>query len=781
MSHSRSKIYLFLCTFLLQISGQQIIVSLYRDLSRRACAMGEIGKSIIRKEGKEKITGQARYIDDITFRDMIYGATVRSPIPRGLLRNIFFGAGIPWNEFTIVTAQDIIGSNYVELIATDQPFLVHNQINHPEEPIVLLAHPSKDMLEKGRAAVKFDIDPLPPILSIEDSLTQKEIIWGSDNLLKSCLLEKGNVDAVWEDAAFIIEDSYETGAQEQLYIENQGVIAIADQKTGITVWGSIQCPYYIHKALMTLFSLPTEKIRVIQAETGGGFGGKEEYPTMISGHAALLAMKSGKPVKIIYSRSEDMAATTKRHPSRTKIKMAADKDGILLGIDIDFALDGGAYVTLSPVVLSRGSIHACGVYYCENLRVRGRAVATNTPPHGAFRGFGAPQSTFAIERHMNKAAKEIGIAPEEFRRRNFIKQGQSTATKQIIQERIDFDVLLNEAFRVSDYHEKLKQFALHNQTNKKKKGIGFASFMHGVGFTGSGELYLASRANVEADKDGRIHVLASSTEIGQGTNTIFSQIAADALGISSDDVDVVRPDTKFVPDSGPTVASRTCSIVGKLVENAAMELRQTLISSGYLKVPYNKEEFKAACKSYYENIGPLKGVSQYKPPKNFIWDDKTYTGDAYASYGFAVYVAEITVNPETYETSVDNFYAIQEVGQVINPVLATGQIEGGVVQGIGYTLYEKVVWKEGRMINNQMTNYIIPTARDTPPIHVHFEEWNKQHGPQGAKGIGELPLDGTSPAIINAVENAIGISINAIPMLPEDLFKVWEGKSSSKA
>jgi len=733
-----------------------------------------VGRPVPRKEGRDKVTGQARYVDDLTFPGMLYGATVRSTCPRGRLRGISFSEGVPWDEFTIVTAKDIPGENYVALIEHDQPYLADTLINHPEEPVVLLAHHDKYLLEEARRAVKLDIELLNPIFTIEDSLNKKEIIWGKDNVFKSYLVEKGNVDEVWARADFIVEGEYHTGAQEQLYIEPNGMIAIANPLEGVTVWGSMQCPYYVHKALAALLGLPPEKIRVVQAETGGGFGGKEEYPSVIAGHAALLAWKSGKPVKIIYDRAEDMAATTKRHPSRTRHRAAVSKDGKLLAMEIEFVVDGGAYTTLSPVVLSRGTIHASGPYNCPNVRIRSKAVATNAPPQGAFRGFGAPQSIFALERHMNEIARTVGLSPEEFRRRNFLQQGQTTATRQVIRENINMSQLLDRAFKESDYYEKLERFARQNLGARRKKGIGVASFMHGAGFTGSGEEYLASVVEMEATPEGRVQVLAASTEIGQGTNTIFSQIAAEALGIDYDRVVIAKPDTANVPNSGPTVASRTCMVVGKLVESAALGLKQTLISGCFLKEPYTAEEFDCACKVYIEIVGPLKARSQYQPPPGIHWDESKYQGDAYGTYAWAVYVAEVTVDTLTYEVQVDDFVAVQEVGKVIHPVLAAGQIEGGVAQAIGYALYENVVWENGRMLNSQMTNYIMPTAADVPPIRVFFEELHYPYGPAGAKGIGELPMDGTAPAIVNAIENATGASIHQIPVLPETLMQALE-------
>src|SRR6266700_5221124 len=395
------------------------------------------GHSVIRKEGRDKVTGRAQYVDDLAFPGMIHGVTVRSSIARGRIRGIRYGDGIAWSEFTIVTAADIPGKNEIAAIAHDQPCLAEQFINHPEEPIVLLAHPDKYLLEEARRAVQIDVDPLPAIFTIEDSLAKRVIISGEDNVFKSYRVEKGDVDAAWGRADVIVEGEFRTGSQEQLYIENQGMIAVANPREGVTVWGSLQCPYYVHKALVTLFGFPHEKIRVIQTETGGGFGGKEEYPSMIAAHAALLAWKSGKPVKLIYDRAEDMAATTKRHPSKTHHRTAVSKDGKLLAMDIDFVIDGGAYATLSSVVLSRGTIHAAGAYSCPNVRIRSQALATNTPPHGAFRGFGAPQSIFALERHMNRVAAAVGLTPEEFRRRNFIQQGQSTATGQVIRDIVD--------------------------------------------------------------------------------------------------------------------------------------------------------------------------------------------------------------------------------------------------------------------------------------------------------------------------------------------------------
>ena len=447
-----------------------------------------IGQSVPRKEGREKVTGSARYVDDLSFPGMLHGVTVRSPAARGRIRAIHFADGIPWHEFTVVTAQDIPGKNCIALLIEDQPCLAAEFVNHPEEPVVLLAHHDKYLLEEARRAVRIEIEPLPAIFSIEDSLARKEIIWGQDNIFKSFYVEKGDVESAWAGAGFVVEGTYETGAQEQLYIEPQGMIAQVNEADGVTVWGSLQCPHYVHKALMILFGLPRERVRVVQTETGGGFGGKEEYPSMIAAHAALLARKAGRPVKIIYDRAEDMVATTKRHPSRTRHRTAVTRDGKLLAMDIDFTVDGGAYETLSPVVLSRGTIHAAGPYACPNVRICSRAVATNAPPHGAFRGFGAPQSVFALERHLDRVAEAVGIAPEELRRRNFIREGQTLAVGQVVKEKVDMNGLMERAFELSGYYAKRRKFAAENSAARGtiRRGIGFASFLARRGIYGVG-------------------------------------------------------------------------------------------------------------------------------------------------------------------------------------------------------------------------------------------------------------------------------------------------------
>jgi CO/xanthine dehydrogenase Mo-binding subunit len=753
------------------------------------------GTSPIRKEGLAKVTGRAQYVDDIRLPGMWYGATVRSTIPRGRITSIEFGPGIDWSGFTIVTAADIPGENCIVHLTRDHLCLAYDCINHYGEPILLLAHPDKSVLPAAVAAVHITYEEQPGVFTIEESEAgaagdESKVVWRDaeqqepPNTFKSFLMQGGDepvedssLEAIFASADYVVEGEYRTGAQEQLYIENNGVIAEAFRSPGgslesVTVSGSMQCPYYLVHALQIVFNLPAERCRVVQTETGGAFGGKEDFPSVIGSHAALLAMKCGHPVKLCYDRAEDLIGTTKRHPSRTRHRTAVSRDGKLLAGEIELALDGGAYVTLSAVVLSRATIHAAGPYQWPHLTIRAKAMATNLPPHGAFRGFGAPQSLFAMERHMDRIAGVVSLTPEELRRRNFLATGTRTATGQLLTDPVDMDGLLTRALRESNYHAKRAEFERTNPTSPIKRGIGFATFMHGAGFTGSGERRLNSLVTIDVTAEGRPRILVSSTEFGQGTNTILSQVCAETLRLPYDEILVAQPDTAIVPNSGPTVASRTAMIVGKLVERASQQLCAILVAHG-LEHDYTPEQFKAAAREYVTTNGTLSSSVRYELPPNSVifWDDDKYKGDAYPTYAWAVYVAEVAVDTRTYFASCTDFHALQEVGRVLHPVLAKGQIEGGVAQGIGYALYEKCVWQNGRMANNQMTNYIMPTSADLPPIHVHFEEVPSIHGPGGAKGIGELPMDGPAPAILNAIEHATGIAFTEIPLLPEDIFE----------
>ncbi len=693
--------------------------------------MPTVGTSVPRKDGIGKATGRTRYADDIVLPGMLHGRTVRSTIPCGRVKAVH--RSFDATGFTVVDHRDIPARNVVALIADDQPFLVEHDVRHLAEPILLLAHENREALLG--ATVDIEYEGGTPMFDPEVSPT----------VLKSLAIDKGDLNRGFAAADVVVTGTYRTGAQEHVYIETNGVVAVPEDG-GIAIFGSIQCPFYVAKALKSLLG-PDAHIRVVQMETGGGFGGKEEYPSMIAGHAALLALKSGRPVKIVYDREEDMLATTKRHPSIVRHRTGVTRDGRLVAMDVEVIIDGGAYVTLSPTVLSRGGIHAAGPYRCDNVRIRGRAMFTNTPPNGAFRGFGAPQTQFAVEAHMDRVAEALAMDPVALREINALRPGDTTATSQTVGPDCSALAVLREAVRRSDFSRKRAEYAGTN------KGIGLSLFYHGSGFTGSGELRLASKAQLDLTPTG-VRILVSSTEIGQGTRTMHAQIVADAMGIPYESVEVAQPDTSLVPDSGPTVASRTCMIVGRILERCALEMKDRLAGLSPAE--------------YYERNGSVSILKEHIQPSWIQWDEDRYLGDAYATYSWGCDVAEVELDRDTFEIRPIRVSTVQEVGKAIHPALARGQIEGGTAQGLGFALLERVVMQNGGMANGTLTNYTIPTTLDTPEIDVAILENPYPDGPYGAKGLGELPIDGPAPAIINAIRH-LAIDVREIPATPETI------------
>lgn len=754
--------------------------------------MPSVGTSVPRIDGAAKVTGHALYVDDFPHAPgEIFGATIRSPVPRGRIRSVSFDPAFDWSDVTIVRAADV-PVNVVAVILDDQPILADTEIRHAYEPILLLGCADKQKLARAENAVKLDIEPLPAVLDLHEALAKKAVIYGDDNVQKRYLITKGRADVkdapdprAASEAAIdqaiagcdvVVTGRYSTQHAEQLYIEPQGIIAWWDE-AGAHATGSLQCPYYVHKAFVKAFHLEPSQVHITQAVTGGGFGGKEEYPSVIALHAALLAKKSGKRVRMIYGRKEDIEATTKRHPSACEITSGCDRDGTLRALKMRVFMDGGAYVTLTPVVLSRGSLHAAGAYKWDDVRIESMALATNTPPNGAFRGFGAPQTIWAIEQHMNRIARELGRDPLDLREQNALRVGDSTATSQVLRASVAAHECIEKAREASGYIEKRADIEKNrgDRSRRVARGIGAAVFMHGAGFTGSGERFLKGKVAVDLEPNGRLRIRTASTDIGQGTETVFRQIAADAAGVPVEQVDFAVPCTTTVPDSGPTVASRTVMVVGSLVDHAARELGEMVAKDRETR----GGSFEEAAARLTANQGRITSLKQYEPPEWVQWDDTTYKGDAYPCYGWACDVAEVEVDLDTFEVSVTGFWSATDVGKAINPVMCMGQIEGGTLQAIGWALSEEIVWKQGLITNARMTNYIIPTALDAPRFETVIVEDPFPIGPGGAKGIGELPLDGGAPAIAAAVEHALGLAISDLPLTPERLFRAADGERRS--
>jgi len=760
-------------------------------------AYRNVGQGIVRLDGEEKVKGLAQYVDDVPVPDTWYGEVVRSPVPRGKLRGLKFDESFDFNRVCVVTPKDIPGKNIVDLMGQDMPFIAFDDIQYRGEPVALVAAPTRELAREAARHIVPDIEVLPALLTLREVI--QKYLAGDGDLHEQAAqtIVKGKISDGFAAADKIVEGEYWAGHQEQLYIEPQGIMAIPEKDGGLFIQGSLQCPYYVAPELIVTLNLPLEKIRVKQTAVGGAFGGKEEFPTLIAGYCALLALKCGKPVKIIYDRHQDILYTTKRHPVWTRQRTGVKKDGTITAMEVDFVLDGGAYTTLSPVVMYRGILHTTLGYKCPHVFVNGKVFRTNTFPNGAFRGFGAPQAIWGLESHMDEVAAAIGMDPEAFRLKNALHLGDTTGTGQTISEPMGTPDVLIKTLERSNYSEKRANNSRGRPRNGKYYGIGLSFFGHGSGFTGDGESRLKSKAalDLEYQENGKavVNIRISSTEMGQGTMTIMPQICADGMRIHIDQVRCPFPDTKYVPDSGPTVASRTAMVVGGTVFGAAEKMRKALESFaseslfGGENVELNDDRFTGALSgqsrsfqevaaAYLKQHGTLRVYNQFKLPDTLKWNQKTFEGDSYPSYSWGCNVAEIEIDELTLDLKVTKVTSYYDIGRLINPVLAMGQVEGGMVQALGYAVMEKIDIKDGLYDASRMQTYVVPTALDIPEFDIHFVEYPYGHAAPGAKGVGEMPMDGLAPAIANAVVGALGIRINDLPITPEKLFNAIESR-----
>ncbi len=750
-----------------------------------------VGANPPRSDGLPKVSGQAAYTDDLKIPGMWHGATVRCREARARILSIDPTPALEADpELVFISARDVPGGNVLQLIEADWPVLADQELRHPFEAVALVAAPTRERAVQAASRVVVQTEALPAVVSLEQALALPE---SEQKILARCAIDHGDVEAAFAappDGARVFEGVFRTGHQEHIYIEPQGMIAIP-QPVGFEIVGSMQCPYYIHHALCALFELEPGQLRVRQAFTGGGFGGKEDYPDMISAHAALLARKAGKPVKIIYERHEDIVATTKRHPSEVHHKTLVAADGSLLAMEIAVELDGGAYTTLSPVVLSRAVLHAGGPYRCPHVRIRGRVHATNTATNGAFRGFGAPQSSYAIERQIDRIGRALGIDPFSLRQLNAYRLGDVTPTGQVLDESVSALECLELAAARSNYLErwqKLEQTRQSARTAHSLQGIGLSLVWHGSGFTGNGEQRMKCSAAVRLCAGGRLEVLVASTDFGQGTSTVLAQIVADAIGLPVDRVEVAASDTAFVPDSGPTVASRTVMIVGGILKRAARALLAELANflavrkgcgvgdlrfeEGRFRGPEDADQggLELVGDDYLAEHGRLEITRHFEPLNSaHHFDEETYTGTAYPAYGWLCDVVELSVDADTLGVRVDKCTMACDVGKAIHPELCKGQVEGGTLQALAWGYMEEIKLDQGRYLNDRLATYIIPTSKDVPEFETILLENPTSCGPFGAKGVGELPMDAGAPALQAALDCALGIVSSRVPATPESL------------
>ncbi|WP_144549541.1 xanthine dehydrogenase family protein molybdopterin-binding subunit [Bacillus sp. X1(2014)] len=709
----------------------------------------DISISVPKKDHSGKVSGQLPYISDVKVENMVYGVLYRSPIAYGKIKSIQLPK-LP-EGYEAVGAEHIPGPNYVKIIKEDQPIFANEWVNYIGEPILMLVGIDLQILYGLLNEIKVDFEEHQPIYTLDEAIQQK-----STTGVNMASYEFGesleNISAIEQGAHKIIEEEYETGYQEHVYLEPQGMLAIYKDDE-IEVQGSMQCLYYIKNALLSALACGDDEVRVVQSPTGGGFGGKEDFPSMMACHVAVAAKAVKKSVMLVFDRSEDMVVTTKRHPAKLKYRTAIDKEGNILSLCVDIYLDGGANVGLSSVVLQRALINSAGVYKIPHFHAKGYVLKTNTVPNGAFRGFGAPQSFAGIESHMGHLSKLANIEPLEYKRKYLVKQGDPTITKGIFRDPILVEDMIDDLLNQSGYQKKKEEFQQYNQQNQRyKKGIGTSLFLHGCGFTGSGERdHIKATVKLFKSKDGKVSLKISNSDMGQGILTTLSKIVAKELDLPYEEVLYPYPDTKEVPDSGPTVASRTTMIVGKLLERAAKKL---------------KDQWQ---------IGVEQEVVEHYVHREMIpWNEKTFTGDAYPAYSWGVNIVELEVDTLTGNVKLEKVYGNYEVGKVIDDRIMKGQIDGGLAQGLAYGYLEKMTSKQGRIQQKSISDYGPPTSLDVVPIVSKVFDNPYADGPYGAKGAGELTLIGGAPAVQAAIEDALKASFQQIPITPEVIIEsLW--------
>jgi len=686
-----------------------------------------ISSSIPRLDAEKKISGQAEYLADLRMDNLIHARTIRSSKAHARIETIHLPE-LPEGYF-VVGKEDVTGNNRMQTVVSDHPIFAEEEVNYIGQPILLITGPSKEKTAELASQVKIEYQDLSPITTIEDAEEKKEYHVVYD-------YSKGDPDKAFANASNIITDEFYTGRPEHLYLETNGVVAKYHNEK-ITIYGSIQCPYFVKNAIIEATGFPKEKIQIIQTVTGGAFGGKEEYPSLLAAQAATAAIKTNKTVRLILDRKEDIEVTTKRHPSILKYRVALNEEDEITALDIDVSFDGGAYATISPVVLQRGIFTATGVYAFPNIQVRGRVVKTNTVPSGAFRGFGSPQVLFGIEQLMNRIAFETGKLSLEFKKHYFLKKGDTTSTGGKMWSDVKIREVLEKINEMSGYEQK-------KPNPGKNKGIGISFFLHGCGFTGKGEVNINAEVYLRK-KGNKVGIYTSNVEMGQGASTTLIKIVAYSLSIPEADVEFVTQDTDKVPDSGPTAASRTAMIIGGLVKKACNRLREK----------WSEEETQ------------VKEV--YKHPEYVSWDNDKFQGDAYPVYSWGANVAEVEADPVTCELKVEKLWGVFDIGVALDEDIIRGQMQGGLVQGLGFAYMEKMTGKDGKLDQLNLTDYTIPTSMDIPEIECDFVENPYEFGPYGAKCAGELPLSGVAPALAEAAGQALDITVHQAPMTPEYL------------
>ena len=757
----------------------------------------EVNKSIKRVDAYEKVTGKAKFAADLFFPNMLYGKVLRSKYPHARIVKIDIEKALAYPGVeAIITAGDI-PNNEFGVIIQNQQVLARKEVLYIGDGIAVVAAETKEAAAKAIELIDVEYKELPGIFDPEEAEKKDAPLVHSElenNQVVHHRLRKGDTEKGFAQAEVILEKEYSTQFVEHGYIEPESLVAVPhEHNTLVTIYGSIQNPFSCRNAVASVLKVSLNKVRVIQNHMGGSFGGKDEVMSSIAARAALLALRTNRPVKMVNTRDESILESYKRHPYKMKYKVGATKEGKLVAMEIKCLADSGAYACQTPFVTWRSVVQATGPYELPNVKTDTYGYYTNNVYAGAMRGYGSPQIIFAQESLMDELAEELKISPIDIRLKNIYHNNSITASGQKLDNhQVSLEEVINKAVESANYKEKYREYS-KPQSGDKKRGIGMAVSFRGCSL--GAEATDAAGAIVAIQRDGSILISCGLAENGQGLKTVFTQIAAEELGVGIKRINYMEIDTSVSPESGPTVASRSTLLGGNAVKNATHQLKENLtemIAAGFkVRVDdivfknenlYDKDKNRKII-SFDEaiNLANQEGVflsayGWYKAP-DISWDEEIGQGRPYFTYVYGCQIAEVEVDIATGQIEVLKMTAAHDVGRAINPACLKGQIYGGVMMGLGYGIMEEVETVNGYIKNTNFDEYLIPTVKDMPEINPLIVENPDPYGPYGAKSIGEPTLELGAPAIANAVAHATGKRIRQLPL---NLERVLLGHSLSK-
>lgn len=750
-----------------------------------------VGQSVERVDARAKVTGAAVYTPDMIRKDMLVAKALWPKYPHALIKSIDTSKAEALDGVAaVMTAKDLPGKNGYGPMVDDKPVIAADKVCYEGDPVAILAAVDEATALKAISLIEVEYevltaydDPREAIKEDAVEIHPGTVFAEKGNLLTTVSVNTGNVDDAFKDADFIIENDYETPMVEHAYLENDICIAEPDLTSGgLVIISPNQAVFQGRRHLAPIFNLPQAKIRCISPIIGGGFGGREDSTLDVSAVAGVLALKTKKPVYFMLTREEMFRTTGKRHATYIKHKLGAKKDGTIVAVEAETYLNKGAYVSMGGAkapafgVTMRTAIYAGGTYYVPNAKTRSYSVYTNNPYGNAFRGFGVPQATFAMECQMEELSKLTGIDPIDLRKKNMFKHGDKTITGTYMSD--DRGLGLGECFdAVRKEMDWDKPF--DRGEGDKKRGRGIAAFMYGTGIP---LLFEGASVTMTFNTDGSLELAYSSTEMGQGIATTGAQMAAEVLGMEVEKINVTFSDTLASPDSGPTVGSRSTVLVGNAICNGAEQMRERLFAvagkmlgfdprdldaeNGIIYLRAHPETFvtyPAVIQKAYISQVPLSAIGTWYPPQpGFTQPDGQ--GETMHAFAFGAHGVEIEVDTRTGEITILKSIFACDIGKAINPIIVEGQMDGAAVQAMGWAIMEEQFMKNGKMENASFHNFLIPTTLDVPEHKSIIVEKPNELGPFGAKGIGEPGIIPGAPAIRNAFWDATGIKMNAIPL-----------------